>query len=130
EPMDYAIFCCALSFLEGKAVDEQFLLSELSQEIQGDYPDDSPLDWTLYIHRKSLIRAMRILLDFRLIRTVDGDIGKFDHDEGQEVLYEATVHSRYFMRSYPDDFSTYDHWGELLQEDWKQSQEDERRKRV
>ena len=104
EPMDYAIFCCALSFLEGKSVDEQFLLSDLCQEIQADYPGEFALDWTLYIHRKSLIRAMKVLMDFQIIRAIDGDIGRFDHNEEQEVLYEATVYSRYFMRSYPDDF--------------------------
>jgi uncharacterized protein (TIGR02678 family) len=130
EPMDYAIFCCALSFLEGKSVDEQFLLSDLSQEIQSDYPGDFELDWTLYIHRKSLIRAVKILMDFQLIRTIDGDIGRFDHNEEQEVLYEATIYSRYFMRTYPEDFINYKHWNELLKEDWKLNQEDERRKRV
>jgi uncharacterized protein (TIGR02678 family) len=130
EPMDYAIFCCALSFLEGKSVDEQFLLSDLSHEIQADYPGDFPLDWTLYVHRKSLIRAMKVLVDFQLIRTIDGDIGRFDHNEDQEVLYEATLYSRYFMRTYPDDFSSYQDWQELLKEDWKLNQEDERRKRV
>ncbi len=130
EPMDYAIFCCALSFLEGKAVDEQFLLSELCQEIQSDYPGDFPLDWTLYSHRKSLIRAVKILMEFQLIRTIDGDINRFDQNEEQEVLYEATIYSRYFMRTYPDDFSSYQHWSELLTDDWKLNQEDERRKRV
>lgn len=130
EPMDYAIFCCALSFLEGKSVDEQFLLSELCQEIQADYPGDFDLDWTLYIHRKSLIRAVKMLMDFQLIRTIDGDIGRFDHNEEQEVLYEATIYSRYFMRTYPDDFNKYSNWRELLSEDWRLNQEDERRKRV
>jgi uncharacterized protein (TIGR02678 family) len=130
EPMDYAIFCCALSFLEGKSVDEQFLLSDLSQEIQADYPGDFELDWTLYIHRKSLIRAVKILMEFQLIRTIDGDIGRFDHNEDQEVLYEATIYSRYFMRTYPEDFINYTDWDELLKEDWKLNQEDERRKRV
>jgi uncharacterized protein (TIGR02678 family) len=130
EPMDYAIFCCALSFLEGKSVDEQFLLSELSQEIQGDYPEDIALDWTLYTHRKSLIRSIKVLIDFQLIRTIDGDISRYDHNEEQEVLYEATVYSRYFMRTYPDDFTSYKHWDDLLKEDWKLNQEDERRKRV
>ncbi|MDQ0214468.1 uncharacterized protein (TIGR02678 family) [Oikeobacillus pervagus] len=130
EPMDYAIFCCALSFLEGKSVDEQFLLSELCQEIQADFPGEFELDWTLYIHRKSLIRAVKILIDFQLIRTIDGDIGRFDHNEEQEVLYEATIYSRYFMRVYPDDFTSFKHWSELLKEDWKLNQEDERRKRV
>lgn len=130
EPMDYAIFCCALSFLEGKSVDEQFLLSDLCHDIQADYPGDIELDWTLYIHRKSLIRAVKILMDFQLIRQIDGDINRFDHNDEQEVLYEATIYSRYFMRSYPDDFVNYKHWEELLKEDWKVNQEDERRKRV
>lgn len=130
EPMDYAVFCCALSFLEGKSVDEQFLLSELSQDIQADFPGDLPLDWTLYTHRKSLIRAVKVLIDFQLISTIDGDISRYDHNEEQEVLYEATVYSRYFMRTYPDDFTSYRHWEELLNEDWKLNQEDERRKRV
>ncbi|MBP3039558.1 TIGR02678 family protein [Bacillaceae bacterium Marseille-Q3522] len=130
EPMDYAIFCCALAFLEGKAVDEQFLLSDLCQEIQADYPGEFALDWTLYVHRKALIRAVNVLIDFQLIRTIDGDIGRFDHNEEQEVLYEATIYSRYFMRTYPEDFVSYHHWSELLKEDWKLNQEDERRKRV
>lgn len=130
EPMDYAIFCCALSFLEGKSVDEQFLLSDLCQAIQGDYPGEFELDWTLFTHRKSLIRAVKVLMDFQLIRTIDGDIQRFDHNEEQEVLYETTVYSRYFMRTYPEDFKSYMHWNELLLEDWKLNQEDERRKRV
>lgn len=130
EPVDYAIFCCALSFLEGKSADEQFLLSEMCQEVQADYPGEFKLDWTLYIHRKSLIRAVKILLDFQLIRTIDGDIGRFDHNEEQEVLYEATIYSRYFMRTFPDEFIHYNHWDELLKDDWKLNQEDERRKRV
>lgn len=130
EPMDYSIFCCALSFLEGKSVDEQFLLSDLCQQIQTDYPGEFDLDWTLYTHRKSLIRAVKILMDFQLISQIDGDINRFDHNDEQEVLYEATIYSRYFMRSYPDDFVSYKHWDELLKEDWKLNQEDERRKRV
>jgi uncharacterized protein (TIGR02678 family) len=130
EPMDYAIFCCALSFLEGKSVDEQFLLSDLCQDIQADYPGETRLDWTLYIHRKSLIRAVKILMDFQLIRQIDGDINRFDYNDEQEVLYEATLYSRYFMRSYPDEFVSYSQWRELLKEDWKLNQEDERRKRV
>ncbi|MDQ0219234.1 TIGR02678 family protein [Peribacillus cavernae] len=130
EAMDYAIFCCALSFLEGKAIDEQFLLSELCEDIQADYPGEIPLDWTVYIHRKSLIRAVQMLTDFKLIRTIDGDVNKFDNNQEQEALYEVTVYSRYFMRSYPEDLFTYANWQDILSEEWKLQGEDERRKRV
>ena len=130
EPMDYAIFCSALAFLESKSVNEQFLLSELGKEIIAYYPEGYTLDWTTYTHRKSLVRAIKALLDFRLMRTVDGDVEQFERDEEQEVLYEVTVYSRYFMRTYPDDFSSFQNWQELLHEDWVTNQEDLRRKRV
>ena len=130
EPLDYAIFCCALSFLEGKSVEEQFLLSELCQEIQNVYPDSIALDWTLYAHRKSLIRVIQVMIEFHLLQEIDGDITRFDYHEDHEVLYEATTFSRYFLRTFPEDFSSYQHWSELLKDDWKHNQEDERRKRV
>jgi uncharacterized protein (TIGR02678 family) len=130
EPMDYAIFCCALSFLEGKAVDEQFLLSEFCDNIRADYPGDIPLDWTIYLHRKSLIRAVQKLTDFQLMRIIDGDVNKFDNDQEQEALYEVTVFSRYFMRSYPEDLFHYHDWKDILKEEWKLQGDDERRKRV
>lgn len=129
EPLDYAIFCCALSFLEGKSVEEQFLLSELCQEIQNAYPN-ATLDWTLYVHRKSLIRVIQVMMEFHLLQEIDGDITRFDYHEDHEVLYEATTFSRYFLRTFPEDFSSYQHWNELLKDDWKHNQEDERRKRV
>ncbi|PLR79073.1 TIGR02678 family protein [Bacillus sp. V3-13] len=130
EPMDYAIFCCALSFLEGKAIDEQFLLSEFCDSIRAEYPGDIPLDWTIYTHRKSLIRAVQKLTDFQLMRTIDGDVNKFDNDQDQEALYEVTTYSRYFMRSYPEDLFNYTDWEDILNEEWKLQGDDERRKRV
>jgi uncharacterized protein (TIGR02678 family) len=130
EPMDYAIFSCALSFLEGKSVDEQFLLSEFCDSIRADYPGDIPLDWTIYLHRKSLIRAVQKLTDFNLMRVIDGDVNKFDNDQDQEALYEVTTYSRYFMRSYPEDLFHYMDWKDILSEEWKLQGDDERRKRV
>lgn len=130
EPMDYAIFCCALSFLEEKAIEEQFLLSEFCDHIRSDYPGDIPLDWTIYTHRKSLIRAVQVLTDFQLMKTIDGDVNRFDNDQEQEALYEVTTYSRYFMRSYPEDLFTYTNWENILKEEWKLQGDDERRKRV
>lgn len=130
EPMDYSIFCCAVAFIEGKAENEQFLLSELCMDIGSDYPGEFSLDWTLYTHRKSLIRAMKVMMDLQLIKVIDGDIQRFDHNEQQEVLYEATVYSKYFMRTFPNEFTTYSNWQQVIKDEWKLNQEDERRKRV
>src|SRR5690625_3491588 len=56
---DYAIFCCALAYTENYAVDEQFLLSDICEEIKDMYPGEIPLDWTNYNHRRSLVRVIQ-----------------------------------------------------------------------
>lgn len=130
EPMDYAIFCCALAYTEQKAIDEQFLLSDLAESIQELYPGDIPLDWTIYQHRRSLVRALKQVSELRLIKTIDGNLELFQSNEDEEVLYEVTVYSRYYMRSYPDELFQFDTIEKLLQQEWKKQPDDQRRKRV
>ncbi|MTH54254.1 TIGR02678 family protein [Bacillus mangrovi] len=129
EPMDYAVFCCALAFSERRSVDEQFLLSDLTEDVQEMYPGEFPLDWTNFQHRKSLVRALKKLMELKLIKAVDGEIDLFAASEEEEVLYEVTVYARYFMRSYPEDLFRYETIEEILVSEWSR-QQDERRKRV
>lgn len=129
-PMDYAIFCCGLAFTENRSVDEQFLLSDICEDIADFYPGEFGLDWTNYNHRKSLVRALKQLVGIGVIKTVDGDIELFTSNEENEVLYEVTVYARYFMRSYPDDLFQYESTEEILQSEWKRHEADARRKRV
>lgn len=130
EPRDYAIFCCGLAFTEKRSVDEQFLLSDIAEEIKDFYPGEIPLDWTNFQHRKSLVRALKKMVDLQIIKLVDGDIDIFAHQEEHEVLYEVTVYARYFMRSYPDDLFQYHTMEEILDSEWQRHQQDTRRKRV
>ncbi len=129
-PMDYGIFCCGLAFTENCSVDEQFLLSDICEDIADIYPGEFGLDWTNYNHRKSLVRALKQLVGMGIIKTIDGDVELFASNEEQEVLYEVTVYARYFMRSYPDDLFQYDSTDEILQSEWKRHEADARRKRV
>ncbi|MFT0803386.1 TIGR02678 family protein [Bacillus swezeyi] len=130
EPMDYAIFCCVLAYTEQKAIDEQFLLSDIAERIQEFYPGEYPLNWTNYQHRRALVRVLNKVLELRLIRTVDGNLEHFQMNEEEEVLYEITIYSRYFMRSYPDDLFQFNTIEELLDQEWKRHPDDQRRKRV
>ena len=130
EQMDYAIFCCALAYTEQKAIDEQFLLSDLAEGIRDLYPGDIPLDWTIYQHRRSLVRALKKFAELRLIKTIDGNLELFQTNEDEEVLYEVTVYSRYYMRSYPDELFKFATVEELLAQEWKRQPDDQRRKRV
>jgi len=129
-PMDYAIFCCALAYMEQKGIDEQFLLSDLAERIQELYPGEMPLDWKNYQHRRALVRALKQVLELRLIKTIDGNLEQFQVNDDEEVLYEVTIYSRYFMRSYPDDLYQFDSMEELLMQEWSRQPDDQRRKRV
>lgn len=117
QPMDYVLFSCLLSILEGKESGEYFLLSQLCEEVQLIYPKESRVDWVNYNHRKSFVRAMQEMLNLHLLETLDGDIERFKQDEEAEVLYCSTVYASYFMRPYPQDIYQYDSWKELLEED-------------
>lgn len=130
ESRDYVMFCYAMAFLEGKTVGEQFLLSELTEEVQHSHTGEDYIDWTIYTHRKSLIRALKMMTNLQLLVTVDGSLQQFDTDQEQEVLYETTVYSKYFIRSFPEDLTTFSTWQEVLSSEWDTQQEDERRKRV
>lgn len=97
---DYTLFCCLLAFLEGRAVEEQFVLTHLCEELLLAYPVSDDLDWTNYEHRKSLVRVMRQASELGILLVVDGEVEQFSQDE-VEVLYEVPPAARYFMRSFP-----------------------------
>ena len=103
-PRDYALLCCVLAYIESITGYEQFLLSDLCSEVQALYPGDLALDWRNYEHRKSLVRVLQQVTDLKMLIVVDGELGTFGKNESSEVLYEVSVVSRYFMRSYPKDF--------------------------
>src|SRR5690625_2105267 len=130
ESRDYAIFCCAFAFTENLSVDEQFLLSDICEEIKDLYPGEIALEWTNYNHRRSLVRVIRQMEKLAILTTVEGEIDQFAMDEEQEVLYETTIYARYFMRSYPKDLFEYESIEEILQSEWERHEVDARRKRV
>lgn len=129
-PRDYAIFCCALAFTENQTVDEQFLLSDICEDIKDVYPGEFPLDWTNYGHRKSLVRVIKQLEKLMILSVVEGEVEQFAMDEEQEVLYETTVYARYFMRTFQEELSAYDSAAAILDDEWERHAADARRKRV
>lgn len=116
--MDYALFCCILAYLDRKGVDEQFLLSEVCEELKAICPAEVGLDWRSYAHRKSLVRALTFARDVAIIQPVEGDVEQFSFSPDTEVLYDVTIVSRYFMRPYPKDLSEFTTMRELLDASW------------
>src|SRR5690625_1887639 len=77
ESRDYAMFCCALAFTENRSVDEQFLLSDICEDIKDMYPGEFALDWTNYNHRRSLVRVIKLMEKLSILNPVEGQIDQF-----------------------------------------------------
>lgn len=129
KPRDYTIFCCLLAFLEGRAVEEQFVLSYLCEELLSFYPVKDELDWNNYEHRKSLVRVMRKAGELGILLVVDGEVEQFSQGE-VEVLYEVPPAARYFMRSFPRGLTELGSPEEILTSELVDDLTDRRRHRI
>lgn len=111
QPRDYALLCTMLAFIEEKDVEDQFLLSDLCDSLLALYPHEQGcggrLNWENYEHRRSLVRALQVLVALGALRLVDGDSEQFAMRQEGEALYEITVLSRYLLRAYPKDMQAY-----------------------
>ncbi|MHB8170824.1 MAG: TIGR02678 family protein [Thermincolia bacterium] len=110
QPRDYALFSYCLWYLEGKGETDQFLLTEMVEEIREHLlSQDVLVDWTIYDHRLSMARALKLLKELGVLATVDGDEWEWAKSGTAEnnVLYEATPWSRYVLRRFPKDLAGY-----------------------
>ena len=126
-PEDYVLLCCTMAFLEEQEIDGQFLLSDLCEALLSYYPQEDTveeLNWESYNWRKALIRIINYLLNIQVLRVVDDESDAFLHEgmsEGVlagEALYEVSILSRCFLRSYPRDVKEYHSVEELCTADF------------
>lgn len=121
--MEYQMFLYVLMFLEDKEIEEQFVLSHLTDFMNHQF-EENTLDWTQFSTRRRLIRVLRYCLDNYLLILNDGDDGRFTQDITTEVLYENTGISRYFMRNFPKNIMEYESHLDFKQSDWIDIDED------
>lgn len=114
EIRDYVFFAYALWFLEGKTEMDQFLLSELVEEVREQMAVGGlEANWRLYHHRLSMARALKKLAALGVLIVVDGDEGDWAQSEDKNALYECSPHSRYLLRRFPQDLTAYTRMEEL-----------------
>lgn len=129
---DYALFCVILMFLEDKDAEEQFVLSQLTEYITGNYLEGQ-MSWTVYANRQRLIRVMKFCIKNDLFVMDDGNGDQFVTDLETEALYENTGLSRYFARTFTRDISANKSVADFFQSEWLDMNEDRgviRRQRV
>lgn len=131
QKIEYIFLCLVLMFLEEKEIQEQFVLSQLTEYIQSQYREEQ-IDWTVYQYRRHLIKVLKYCVNTGILDINDGSEESFAK-EGSEVLYENTGASRYFMKNFTQDIMGYTTPSDFEKEEWIDVNEDRgivRRQRV
>jgi len=135
EPRDYVFFTYGLWYLEGKTEFDQFLLTDIVEEVREQMTGNGlDADWRVYSHRLSMTRALKKLRALGVLHTIDGDESQWAQDEGRNVLYESSPTARYVLRRFPGDLRSCSTLADLEDPipyaDTQQGESDRRRNRV
>lgn len=117
EKMQYVFLCMILMFLEDKEVEEQFILSELTEYIQGKFEEEH-IDWALYQNRRSLVKVIKYCVEEGMVLLNDGSEDLFISGIEGEVLYENTGASRYFMRNFTQNILEFNSIRDFEKSEW------------
>lgn len=128
---DYGLFTYGLWYMEGKGEAEQFLLTQMVEEIREHLLTiDVDIDWTLYEHRLSMARALKKLKQLGVLITVDGDESEWARQGSESnVLYECSSMARYVLHRFPQELMSYRGIDELAEREQAQTPEGEIRER-
>lgn len=113
EIKEYIFFILLLTFLEDKNKEEQFILSNITEYIEQNYPDEK-VEWTIFKNRKSLINVIKFAINIGIIKKNDGSEDDFSKSENGEVLYESTGLSRFIVRRFNKDIDETENYEGLL----------------
>ena len=102
--LEYMFLCLILIYLEEKSRGEQFILSGLVDYIQNLVAEidlnEIKIDFTIYSQRKSMVKVLKFIKEMGFIKLYDGDENKFAESVENDILYEVTGVSKYFMRKF------------------------------
>ena len=128
--LEYIFLCLILIYLEERTKGEQFILSGLIDYIQNIILEvnleDIKIDFTIYSQRKSMVKVLKFIKEI-------GFINKFAENIENDVLYEVTGISKYFMRNFManiSDCENFDDIFEIEQLGLEQDKGKERKQRV
>lgn len=135
--LEYVFMCMILIYLESKSRKDQFILSQLIDYIQNLQTEidlkDVTIDFNLYAHRKSMVKVLKYIQELGFIKRYDGDENKFADSIENDVLYEITGISKYFVRNFTSNISDCNLYSDIYEKEQLGLEQDkgiERRQRV
>lgn len=122
---EYQILCFVLIFLEDREIEEQFILSHLTEFVQVQLKVNEEY-WLKHTHRKMLVSVLKFCMKEQLIVQNDGNTDNFIQDQQVEALFENTGLSRYFMRNFTTDIFEWSEPSQFMQNEWLNENERDR----
>ena len=104
---DYCLLCALLIYLDDKFDGEQFLLTELIENVERIINDVIDMDFTRFTDRKSLVRMLRFAQEMNLVKISEGSLEHVENDRNKEILYENTGLSAFFSVHHNRDISSF-----------------------
>lgn len=135
--LEYMFLCLILIYLEERSRGEQFILSELVDYIQNIVVEidlnDINIDFTIYSQRKSMVKVLKFIKEMGFIKLYDGDENKFAENIENDVLYEVTGVSKYFVRNFASNITECNSYTDIYEKEQLGLEQDkgkERRQRI
>lgn len=135
--LEYVFLCLILIFLEEKSIKEQFILSQLIDYIQSKSTEidlgEIVIDFNLFKQRQAMVRVLKYIRDLGFIKLYDGDESKFAENIDNDVLYEVTGVSKYFVRNFTSNITDCNLYTDIYEQEQLGLDQDkgiERRQRV
>lgn len=109
DKLDYVLFACGMAYVEDLEAETPFMMDEMIRELEIMAPEEVELDWTNYMHRRSMVRAITKMLGLKIIDAIQGETTLFEQgEENQEVLFITTPQARYFLSRAPQSYTEYE----------------------
>lgn len=135
--LEYIFLCLILIYLEERTKGEQFILSGLIDYIQNLIAEvdiqDIKIDFTIYSQRKAMVNVLRFIKEMGFIKLYDGDENKFAENVENDILYEVTGVSKYFIRNFSSNITDCNLYLDIYEKEQLGLEQDkgkERRQRV
>ena len=135
--IEYMFLCLILIYLEERTRGEQFILSGLIDYIQNIIVEinlaDLKIDFTIYTQRKALVKVLKFIREMGFIKLYDGDENKFAENIENDILYEVTGVSKYFVRNFSSNITDCNSYTDIYEKEQLGLEQDkgkERRQRV